>query len=193
MVSFKRRVLLVVGAGLTVVAVSGAMVGSASAKSGGGALRVEIVDDCNPATFNANVPAPPGQKACVGRGETTFKEFIAELTAERSVDDWAFDPDSDSVRPGQMVTAANRGGETHSFTCVKQFGRGVVDILNRLSGLGSGPPTAVCTGEDLGASFVPAGQSRTVSLSQFTVPNGTYRFQCMIHPWMKTTLKVEHK
>jgi plastocyanin len=188
-VSFKRRVLVWTGASLTIIALSAVSLTSVSAAEGG-ARRIKILDDCDPKTFNAALNDP---KACVGRGDTTFQEFIAELTANKTVEDWAFDPEHRDVKRGQTVIGQNRGGETHTFTCVKQFGRGIVPFLNNLMGFAAGPPTDVCTGEVLADSFIPSGGSRSVSLSRFTVPNGTYRFQCMIHPWMRTVLEVERK
>src|SRR5262252_10975913 len=89
---------------------------------------VQVRDDCDPATFNAAV----GPGTCVGNGDTTFPDFLAEVTANQSAEQWRFNPDR--VSEPRPLVARNRGGETHTFTKVKQFGGGVVDLLNQLSG-----------------------------------------------------------
>src|SRR5689334_8958577 len=47
---------------------------------------VNILDDCDPTTFNA--PPGPGPGTCVGKGTTTFQAFIAELTATKVAAKW---------------------------------------------------------------------------------------------------------
>jgi hypothetical protein len=180
-VSSKSRVVALLGAGLASLALSVTAVGTASADD---VRRIEMVDDCDPATFNAAI----GPGTCRGDGETTFQAFIAELTATKVAEDWAFVPSRATVKRNQTVVSSNVGGETHSFTCVTAFGGGVVPILNQLSG--NNTPAVPCANENVPASFVPSGGSRTVSLSQFTPSNGAFMFQCFIHPWMRTTLRV---
>jgi plastocyanin len=177
--SSKHRLVALVGAGLTVVALTAATVGSASADDG---LRIQIRDDCDPTTFNLAVR--PG--ACVGHGETTFDAFINELIATHTVKKWAFKPDQAEVKAGQMVVATNRGGETHSFTCVTQFGGGIIADLNKAGGFST--PAVPCVGEDVGRTFIPSGGYRNVPVGS----PGTAMYQCFIHPWMRTTLRVEN-
>jgi hypothetical protein len=180
-VSSKSRVVALLGAGLASVALCVMGVGSAFAES---AVHVELTDDCDPATFNAAV----GPGTCRGEGTTTFAAFIAELQATRVAEDWAFAPPQRVVDRNQTVLARNVGGETHSFTCVSKFGGGVVLILNQLSG--DTTPAVPCANENVPASFVLSGQSRTVHLGDFTPTNGVFQFECFIHPWMRTTLRV---
>ena len=47
--------------------------------------RVDIRDDCSPATFNADPPDGPGlgPGTCVRDGSTTFASFVAQLQGER--------------------------------------------------------------------------------------------------------------
>jgi hypothetical protein len=147
--------------------------------------RVLIKDDCDPATFNAAV----GPGTCVGDGETTFQDFIAQVTEDQSADDWEFDPDELDVARNSQVTARNVGGELHSFTPVANFGGGFIDVLNGLSGNPRpAPECAVSTPNGLApaptavATFVFPG-------GQLTVPDKTHKFQCCIHPWMRTVVQ----
>jgi len=143
--------------------------------------RVRIQDDCDPATFDAVL----GPGACLGKGDTTFQEFIAELTATKIAEDWKFDDDHFSVAPGSRITATNRGGETHTFTQVANFGGGFVPALNALSG--NPTPVPECSFPAVGSSFVPPGGSRAG-----TAPaGGTVKFQCCIHPWMRAVATVK--
>jgi plastocyanin len=158
-----------------------------------GAERVRIHDDCDPVTFNAAL----GPGACIGDGDTTVDELFAELTATQAAEDWNFDPSMLTIKEGRPVILDNRGGETHTFTLVKQFGGGFVPILNQLSGnpnpadecattlangdLAPKPPSAVNV-------FVAAGKKdafRTAGLRP-----GKYMFECCIHPWMRIVLTV---
>jgi plastocyanin len=159
-----------------------------------GGQKVEIQDDCQPASFNQAV----GAGTCIGDGETPFARFLAEVTATQKAKDWKFDPSMLAIRGGRPVILENEGGETHTFTMVKAFGGGFIPILNQLSGnlvpakecvttLADGiqkakPPSAVNV-------FVAAdkeGAFKTAGLKP-----GKYMFQCCIHPWMRIVLTVK--
>ena len=141
----------------------------------GGTRTVQVRDDCDPATFNAAV----GDGTCIGGGDTAFGDFIAELQASQSAEKWTFKPSrTDHTR----LVARNRGGETHTFTPVAQFGGGVVDILNHLS---NNPVVApeCANPATFGASVVPPGGTS----KEIKAKPGDH-FQCCIHPWMRTTV-----
>ena len=87
-------------------------------------------------------------------------------------------------RSGQSVRARNEGGETHTFTEVAKFGGGFVPPLNALSG--NPTPAAECLASSVGATIVPAGGLS----SPATLSKGRHRFQCCIHPWMRTVVTV---
>ena len=154
---------------------------------------ISIRDDCDPATFNAAV----GPGTCVGNGGTTFDEFLAAL-ANGGHDKWRFnDPRTET---DFAVNASNRGGETHSFTEVDEFGGGFIPLLN----MGQEPATPCVALDDNGdpipdgngafvpgagalASLVPpGGRTGTQGLSK-----GSHKFQCCIHPWMRTVVTRE--
>ncbi len=146
---------------------------------------VEIRDDCDPATFNAVI----GPGTCVGDGETTFAEFIAELQATKVAEDWEFDPDQLKIQAESSLTVHNTGGETHTFTKVAAFGGGFVIPLNVLSG--NTTPAVLAPGVALGTTFVPAGAEVPLSALAESLSPGKNLFQCFIHPWMRTTITVE--
>src|SRR5437763_15415212 len=110
--------------GVTVLAAVAAIGYTATVQAGPSIRTVQLRDDCDPATFNATI----GDGTCVGGGDTTFPDFIAEFTARGSVDEWRFNPDRSEADRG--VNTQNRGGEAHTFTEVAQFGGGFVGLLN---------------------------------------------------------------
>ena len=152
----------------------------ASVASADGAQRIQMRDDCDPKTFNAAI----GPGACVGKGGTTFQEFIARLTRDRKVGAWKFEPDKVDVKPATTLWVVNDGGETHSFTCVTKFGGGIVPLLNELSG--NTTPAVLCSNQD--PHFLAPGATASVNVS---ATPGTYDFQCLIHPWMRTVVTVK--
>ena len=159
-----------------------------SITSGVGAVqgdkKIRMYDDCNPATFNLIL----GEGACVGNGHTTFDEFIGELAATQDAHAWRNQPSAMKVNIGRSTLIENRGGETHTFTPVAAFGGGFISDLNGISG--NPVPAPECL--NLAALvFLPAGgiaPGPTAGSSDLSV--GTHKFQCCIHPWMRTTIEV---
>jgi hypothetical protein len=87
------------------------------------------------------------------------------------------------------------GGEFHTFTPVARFGGGCVPFLNQVLGL---RPVRECS--DLltlpDGSRVPRGFVETAvppggRLVVRDMRLGLHRFQCLVHPWMHTTVTVE--
>ncbi len=145
--------------------------------------EIKVEDTCEPASFNAVL----GPGACVGDGHVTFGEFVAKLNpADGGHETWRFDPDDTDIEEGQVLLVINEGGEEHTFTEVAVFGGGFVPPLN--AALPPGTPPAV-TLESFFTTFVAAGGTRR--LAGLSV--GTHRFQCGIHPWMRTVIEVEEK
>lgn len=157
---------------------------SATAANGSDPQHVQMQDDCDPATFNAAL----GDGACVGDGDTTFGEFFASLVARDPDGHWRMHPRETHVRQGTNLMISNSGGEFHTFTAVAKFGAGCVPEINDPLGL-VGPPAADC-----GTAFtdpqtaLPPGAKGTVRTQ--TMSPGIHRFQCMIHPWMHSTVEV---
>jgi len=145
-------------------------------------------DSCDPATFNA---ALEDEDACVKPGQTTFQEFIAELTATKTVRDWRFTPEQLTARLGVNLLGNNVGGEEHTFTPVKTFGGGFIAILNNLSGNPVAAPECLNLDED---DVVPSGGKYLIEaeeLADAVDGNGIARVQCCIHPWMRTEVRMK--
>jgi plastocyanin len=143
--------------------------------------QVVIRDDCDPATFDAVV----GPGTCVKAGSTTFPEFVDQLLAQGRAPAWRFAPDHLSLAADGTVKARNIGGETHTFSEVANFGGGCIGFLNGLLGLTPVPECAGFPGGLFAATQVLAGGTLTVTLAP-----GVHRFECLIHPWMRTTIDV---
>jgi plastocyanin len=160
-------------------------------------MVVRIQDQCDPTTFNAAV----GPGTCTGNGQITFNHFIAEVTNAHKAGAWHYDPAAGTLAPGTVVSLENRGGETHTFTKVKNFGGGFVAPLNALSGNPvPAPECAIVTLGGLvpkppsaGNIFVEAGETEDgPTAGNSILPSGTTtKFQCCIHPWMRTELTAK--
>jgi plastocyanin len=147
-----------------------------------GSRQVQMLDDCEPVSFNLAV----GPGTCVKDGTTTFQEFVALLAAQTPPAAWRFSPGNLGLAPGGTIEARNRGGEDHTFTEVANFGGGCIGFLNGLLGLTPVPECAGFPGGAFAATLVPArGTIQTTALAA-----GVHRFECLIHPWMRTTVVV---
>jgi hypothetical protein len=169
------------------------LVVAAAAIVGNSAVEFRIRDDCDPATFNAAV----GPGTCVETfdGGTTFQEFLEELGEDRDVGPWRFNPDETRVERGQGTLLESRAGEFHTFTRVAEFGGGIVGLLNQIGGFGA--TRQECGQENVLAPpsgsnvFVPAGahlHGPTGGTS--ALPKGKTKWQCCIHPWMRSEITV---
>jgi hypothetical protein len=159
-----------------------------------GPVNIHLLDYCDPATFNAVL----GDGACVRDitpGFITFNGFLGEVSAEKSAGAWRFSPSPARAGEDNKLSITNLGGETHTFTKVKNFGGGFVAALNDASGNPRpAPECATVVNGDLVPQppgpdnlFIPAGGSATHKASSETV-----RYQCCIHPWMRTVVHVKH-
>jgi len=150
------------------------------AASAGAVRNVQIMDRCDPASFNALFGAGVCVDRAAGVPVTTFLARVNPKDGGHSA--WRFAPGQLSLRPGQSLRLNNRGGETHSFTEVVDFGLGVVPGLD--ASLPPGTPPAVPVDEDA-LNFLDAG----VTMDLGALPSGTHRFECLIHPWMRATVR----
>jgi hypothetical protein len=167
----------------------------ASADARGAHTRsVRLQDRCDPASFNAAIPSPPGQPpTCIphgGQKTITFGEFAAKLNpVDFGHEKWNNHPDEIDLRSGDQLSVTVRGGEFHTFTEVPEFGPGCVELINNLLGLTVGAPTEAQCGEFIATSGVlPDGLS---TLTVTGLSSGTHLFMCEIHPWMRTVVNVD--
>ena len=146
--------------------------------------KVAIRDDCDP---RDPAWAPTGGCA-LEEGDVNFAEFGHELNstlAPTSVighQAWRMDPSYLKIEVDKDVTVTNRGGRTHTFTEVKDFGGGKIGppLVGLNKGLLSAPecPASV--------NIPPGGRVTVTGLSA-----GNHKFQCCIHPWMRAIVKVK--
>lgn len=145
-----------------------------------GGREIRLQDKCDPATFNAVL----GAGACVGGGNVTLAQLVATLNPiDGGHDAWRFSRTELRINAGEVVLITNAGGETHTFNEVLNFGTGIAGPPLDLA-LPPGTPAATPIGPP---HFVPAGQS-------FVIRNlalGSHQFQCLIHPWMRTVIRVQ--
>jgi hypothetical protein len=151
-----------------------------------GGTEIHPEDTCNPASFGT----PPC--AAGFRGTTTIEQFNAELDATRRVATWEYGGGSGKIRLGQSLQVDNRGGETHTFTVVANFGGGRVPILNERSGNTVVAPECVAGASATNVDIKSGTGIRvTTGASGAIRTRGTFRVQCCIHPWMRTTVTVQ--
>ncbi len=181
-----------VGVGTALLVLALAATAQAGSGRGGDAPRAEVIeveDDCHPPTFNTEIV--PGVVFCDPDfdGDTTASEFFEEIAEDGEVGKWRFHPDDTEIDPGQRLRAVNVGGELHTFTPVDEFGGGCV------------PDPRLDIGEDPVAecdTFDPAnptahefavapGERKTV-----TQQSELQRYMCLIHPWMRSVVEVDH-
>lgn len=172
----------------TAIWVGFAAIALLSLTAGAGAIegdkKVRLLDDCDPATFNAVL----GDGACVGNGHTTFDEFIAELAATQDAHKWRNQPSQMHLNVGRPTLVENVGGEVHTFTPVAAFGGGFVTELNGISG--NPVPAPECLNFGALIFIPPGGVEEGPVAGSSDLPVGTTRFQCCIHPWMRTIIQV---
>ena len=149
-----------------------------------GDKKFRMYDDCEPTSFNAVL----GAGACVGNGHTTFDEFIAELAATQDAHKWRNQPVQAQLNIGRPTIIENRGGEDHTFTEVAEFGGGFVDALNGISG--NPVPAPECLNFGSLVIIHPGGVEQGPTAGSSDLPVGSHRFQCCIHPWMRTVIDV---
>jgi hypothetical protein len=167
--------------GLTLLGVAGAVVTAAVAWAGPSDRQVQILDNCDGPSFNAAI----GPGTCLRPAGLSFDTFIAHLSSKQDVPSWRFAPEQLKLDAGGTITAHNRGGEFHTFTPVANFGGGCVPDLNAILGLTPVPECAQAPAI-FGATGVDPEESRT--FGPFAA--GSYRFQCLIHPWQRATAEV---
>ena len=149
-----------------------------------GDKKIRLLDDCEPVSFNAVL----GDGACIGNGHTTFDEFIAELAATQDAHKWRNQPSNMLLNVGRPTLIENVGGEVHTFTPVAEFGGGFIPDLNGISG--NPVPAPECLNIPA-LVFIPAGATEEGPTAGSDLPVGSHKFQCCIHPWMRTVIDVQ--
>jgi plastocyanin len=164
--------------GVTALAVFSLWLVMPGTASAGEARNIGILDRCDPDSFNAVL----GDGTCVMRnGGVSFATFVERLNPKDGGHSaWRFTPQQVRLHGGQFLRLDNRGGEEHTFTEVESFGAGIVPPLN--AALPPGTPPAVPIGD---LRFIDAGQQIDLRVPAA----GVHLFECLIHPWMRTTVE----
>jgi hypothetical protein len=152
-----------------------------------GNVIVDLMDACDPETFNAPPPAGAGPGTCVRNGGVTFQNFIEQLMRFGSMGAWHMAPPNSNLLVGQHFLAVNHGGEVHTFTEVEEFGGGRVDALNSLLHLTTVAPECLALDPD---DFIAPGATYESDTEEEA---GDEKYQCCIHPWMRLTAHVREK
>ena len=151
-----------------------------------GPREIVLRDDCDPAD-----PAWNPTGGCNRReGDVTFAEFNAARLSPLAPSvighpAWFFDPSYLEVKAGKAIRILNDGGRTHTFTEVANFGGGRVGGLNT-SQPNVPPLTPAPECVAAGVIDIPGGGESAVA----GLAPGDHRFQCCIHPWMRTQIAV---
>jgi hypothetical protein len=165
----------------SIAVVAAAALAAVTVASGASQSRtIQVLDDCDPASFNAVI----GPGTCVKDGGVTFSEFIEQLATQGTAPAWRFSPGWLKLSPDDRLVAHNRGGEFHTLTEVAAFGGGCVPELNEILGLTPVPECAIP------GIFGTTGIAPAATLETGALASGTHRFMCLIHPWMRTTATV---
>jgi plastocyanin len=170
--------------------VGGAATGGDAAGQEGlrGPREVIIRDDCDP-----NDPAWGATGGCtLPGGSVTNAEFgqqrLSPTLAPTTVIGhlaWWFDPNYLKVDAGKKIRVRNEGGRVHTFTKVAAFGGGRVPPLNQAPpGTTSLTPAPECLAP--GVVDLAAGARDEID----GLSPGEHKYQCCIHPWMRTHIKV---
>ena len=144
--------------------------------------KIAIRDDCDP---RDPAWAPTGGCA-LEVGDVNFAEFGMALQsplAPTSVighQAWRNDPPYLKITEGESVTVRNRGGRTHTFTEVANFGAGKIPNPGLNKDLLPAPECPAST------NLLPGTGVTLTNLAK-----GNHRFQCCIHPWMRAIIKVK--
>jgi hypothetical protein len=154
--------------------------GSSALSDVGPAHPIELLDQCDPTTFNLAIG--PGTCMSTHTG-IKFDKFISDLIANQSAPAWRNAPQNFTAALGTQLVAVNKGGEVHTFTHVAKFGGSIVPELNAV--LGGVAPAPECLAAGPGEFLLPGG----IDAETVNTP-GTALYQCCIHPWMQTTITV---
>jgi plastocyanin len=152
-----------------------------------GPRLVVLRDDCDPTD-----PAWTPTGGCtLSEGDVTFAEFNAARLSPLAPSvighpAWFFDPSYLEVKADKRIRILNEGGRTHTFTEVANFGGGRVGGLNTSQ---PGVPPLTPAPECASSVDIAGGSSTEID----GLSAGDHKFQCCIHPWMRTQIAVSGK
>jgi hypothetical protein len=149
--------------------------------------HIALLDDCDP-RIAAGWNTATNSTGCIREeGSVSRAEFNAFLVSPYSSavvghPSWTIAPTYLRTEPREKVRVRNEGGRGHTFTEVADYGGGFVATLNQ--GLVPAPECAAAAG----SVIAPGGRTDIRGLAL-----GNHKFQCCIHPWMRSLVKVEEE
>ena len=174
-----RRYMLL-GTALGVVLFLGLWTGSVL---GSGAKVIRVLDECEMDSFNDLF----GPGICIKNGKVTVDKFLDYLAEHQRHPLWRFGPNHTALPSGKVLVLENSGGEFHTFTQVAEFGGGFIPDLN----FGQDPRPECFLGPSATSLFLDAGERELGPASgTAALPAGETKWQCCVHPWMRTTVRV---
>ena len=146
-----------------------------------------ITDDCAP-------DADWGPGGCLREsGAVTRAEFAAaNAKGYPGHPAWRIEPPYVDSQSQEDIRVENTGGRGHTFTRVTAFGGGYVPPLNARGST----PAPECATVNADGTLTPAPDAIATlmapgdELRVQRLATGTHNFQCCIHPWMRTTVKI---
>jgi len=161
------------------IAIGVVILGSGLMGLGPSVRVVDMLDRCDPDSFNEMF----GDGTCLFDHQgVNVDSFLNVLGNSGQIGAWHFSPRQVQLKEGQAVQAHNSGGELHTFTEVDEFGGGFIQPLNDLTG--NPVPAPECLAPNL--EFIPPGGANTPDVESV----GEHKYMCCIHPWMRTTVTV---
>lgn len=172
------------------VTLAAALAVTALADSG---RRFLITDDCDPNDLDWVAVGGCFRDG----GEVTRAEFrAANQNGYPGHPSWRIVPPYVREQSATEIRVRNTGGRVHTFTEVARYGGGFNATQNPQSaipapecatvdpatGALSPAPAAVAT------TLAPGAEMRVEGLT-----SGTHNFQCCIHPWMRSTVKITNE
>jgi hypothetical protein len=142
---------------------------------------IKVRDACDPETFNAAL----GAGACVRDTSGPTVEFGELLAGD--IDKWSFTKKAKIDEGEALVVRFDKGGEAHSLTEVAAFGPGCIPEVNHILGLEGAVPECATFPARMATEYIGPGVER---LTVAGLAEGTHRFMCLIHPWMRSTVTV---
>ena len=157
---------------------------TASAHSG---KKFVVTDDCDP-------NAADWLGGCVQEsGEVSRAEFAAANASRYpGHPSWRIVPPYVGEQERDDIRVENTGGRGHTFTQVARFGGGYIAGLNT-QGVTLAPECAIANADGTLSPAPEASASLLAPGAKLRVEGlapGTHNFQCCIHPWMRTTVKI---
>lgn len=147
-----------------------------------GRYQVALLDNCDAVTW-------VGFGGCAIQGTVTRPAFLASVAAIGHHPDWRNEPAALHAKWNAKLLVTNAGGRNHTFTRVAAFGGGYVPVLNRLADTRTIAPECAVPRP---AEIIEPGTSVEVRTDHQgrVVGDHVERYQCCIHPWMRTTVLV---